>query len=167
MRKAIADIGSGIGFLAIAAVFFVQHEDGYGVSYVFPLLLMGVISLGGVYYLIKGLFEYVRERQAEKKAQAGTSAMEQQEARPAGEHWGNIIWVSAMAIAYAVAIPLVGYWISTGLFLFITYIGLVRRSGNIPRSLINAAIFGGGFSLLVWVGFVKLMSVPTPEGALW
>ena len=60
MLKCTADIGSGLGFLAIAAAFFFQHDDSTGVSHAFPLLLMGIIAWGGVYYLIKGLLEYAR-----------------------------------------------------------------------------------------------------------
>lgn len=153
MLKCTADIGSGLGFLAIAAAFFLQRDDSTGVSRAFPLLLMGIIAWGGVYYLIKGLLEY------RKECPGGEC--------PEGEHWGNIFWVAFMAVSYAVAIPLLGYWVSTGIFLAVTYMGLVFKNGNPAKMLLNAVLFGGGFSFLVWLGFVKLMSVPTPEGALW
>lgn len=153
MRKSLSDIGSGIGFLAIAAAFFFQHDSSTGVSSVFPLLLMGIIAWGGVYYLVRGLLELRRERPHDEA--------------PGGEHWGNIFLVSFMAFAYAAAIPLLGYWWSTGLFLAVTYMGLVFRNGNPARMVLNAVVFGGGFTFLVWLGFVKLMSVPTPEGILW
>lgn len=153
MLKCTADIGSGLGFLAIAAAFFLQRDDSTGVSRAFPLLLMGIIAWGGVYYLIKGLLEY------RKECPGGEC--------PEGEHWGNIFWVAFMAVSYAVAIPLLGYWISTGIFLAVTYMGLVFKNSNPAKMLLSAVLFGGGFSFLVWLGFVKLMSVPTPEGALW
>ncbi len=153
MLKSTSDIGSGLGFLAIAAAFFFQHDGSEGVSHFFPLLLMAIIAWGGVYYLGKGILERRRE------CPGGEC--------PEGEHWGNIFWVSFMALAYAAAIPTVGYWWSTGLFLGITYMGLVYRNGTPLKSFVHAALFGGGFSFLVWLGFVKLMSVPTPEGALW
>ncbi len=153
MRKSSSDIGSGIGFLVLAAAFFFQHDDSTGVSHAFPLLLMGIIAWGGVYYLVRGLLERRKEK-PEESAQKG-------------EHWGNIAWVSFMALAYAAIIPVLGYWCSTGLFLALTYMGLVFRNGRPLRMVLNAVIFGGGFSFLVWLGFVKIMAVPTPQGLLW
>lgn len=153
MLKSTADIGSGVGFLAIAAAFFFQYNDAEGVSRIFPETLISIIALGGVWYLGKGIYERRMECPGNEC--------------PEGEHWGNIFWVSFMALMYAAAIPILGYWWSTGLFLAITYLGLVYRNGNIWKSLLFSVIFGSGFSFLVWLGFVKLMSVPTPEGVLW
>ena len=153
MRKSTADMGSGVGFLAIALGFWLQMDkDGDGVSFAFPALLIAIIAWGGIYYLIKGALERRREC-PEDGCQ--------------GEHWGNIFWVAFMAVVYALAIPVIGYWVSTGAFLAITYFVLVFRNGNPVKALAHAVIFGGGFSFLVWLGFVKLMSVPTPQGALW
>ncbi len=72
-----------------------------------------------------------------------------------------------MAVVYALAIPVIGYWVSTGAFLAITYFVLVFRKESPVKALIHSLVFGGGFSFLVWLGFVKLMAVPTPQGALW
>lgn len=155
MRKSTSDIGSGAGFLAIAAAFFFQYSDAEGVSRIFPETLISIIAAGGVWYLIKGLLERRGER-----AKADT-------ADDPSEHWPHIFWVSFMAVAYAVAIPVLGYWWATGIFLSATYLGLVWQNGAVVKSLILAVLFGGGFSFLVWLGFVKLMSVPTPEGVLW
>ena len=153
MRKSTADMGSGVGFLAIALGFWLQMDkDGDGVSFAFPALLIAIIAWGGIYYLAKGLLERRREC-----PEGGCQ----------GEHWGNIFWVAFMAVVYALAIPVIGYWVSTGAFLAITYFVLVFRNGNPLKALVHAVIFGGGFSFLVWLGFVKLMSVPTPQGALW
>lgn len=153
MLKSTSDIWSGLGFLGISGAFYLQHEGEDGVSAMFPNVLMVLIALGGLYYLIRGLRERTQE------CPHGEC--------PEGEHWGNIWWVSIMAIIYAAAIPFIGYWCSTGLFLAITYIGLVFRKNGLRKSLLIGIAFGGGFSFLVWVGFVKLMSVPTPEGVLW
>lgn len=158
MRKSTSDIGSGAGFLAIAAAFFFQYSDAEGVSRIFPETLISIIAAGGVWYLAKGLLELRGERAA--KNTKGT-------AEDTSENWPHILWVSFMAVAYAVAIPTLGYWWATGIFLAVTYLGLVFKNGNIVKSLILAALFGGGFSFLVWLGFVRLMSVPTPEGVLW
>jgi hypothetical protein len=153
MLKSTADIGSGVGFLALAAAFWFQlDKDGEGVSFAFPALLIAIIGWGGLYYLVKGIIERRRECP---------------EGECQGEHWGNIFWVAFMAVVYALAIPVIGYWVSTGAFLAITYFVLVFRNENPLKALAHAVIFGGGFSFLVWLGFVKLMSVPTPQGALW
>ncbi len=150
MRKSTADLGSGVGFLAIAGAFYYQlDKSSDGVSFIFPALLIAIIAWGGVYYLIKGALERRRECP---------------EGGCVGEHWGNIFWVAFMAVVYAAAIPYAGYWVSTGLFLAITYFVLVFRNGSPAKALVHAVLFGGGFSLLVWLGFVKLMSVPTPQG---
>ncbi len=153
MLKSTADIGSGIGFLAIAIGFGLQMDmDGSGVSFAFPAMLIAIITWGGLYYLTKGLIERRRECP---------------DGECTGEHWGNIFWVAFMAVVYALVIPFAGYWISTGLFLAITYFVLVFRNGSPVKALVHAVLFGGIFSFLVWVGFVKLMSVPTPQGLLW
>ncbi|MBO4318065.1 MAG: tripartite tricarboxylate transporter TctB family protein [Mailhella sp.] len=153
MLKSTADIGSGIGFLAIAAGFFFQMDmDGSGVSFVFPAMLIAIIAWGGLYYLVKGILE--------RRIDCPGGECE-------GEHWGNIFWVAGMSVAHALAIPIAGYWISTCAFLAITYFVLVFRNGDPVKALIHSVLFGGGFSFLVWLGFVKLMSVPTPQGMLW
>ena len=153
MRKSTADMGSGVGFLAIAVGFWLQlDKDGDGVSFAFPALLIAIIAWGGIYYLAKGLLE----RRNECK-----------DSECQDEHWGNIFWVAFMAVVYALAIPVIGYWVSTGLFLAVTYFVLVFRNDSPVKALIHALVFGGGFSFLVWLGFVKLMSVPILLGALW
>lgn len=155
MLKSTADIGAGLGFLAIAAAFGVQYAglDAEGPSRIFPEILICLITWGGIYYTAKGLWE------RRKECPGGEC--------PEGEDWRNIWWVSFMAILYAIGIPTLGYWWSTGVFLGVTYLGLVYKTGDIRKSFIKAVIFGAGFSFLVWIGFVLLMGVPTPEGVLW
>lgn len=155
MLKSTADIGSGLGFLAIAAAFGFQYADldAEGPSRIFPEILIAIITWGGFYYLGKGLLE------RRKECPGGEC--------PEGEDWRNIWWVSFTAILYAIGIPTLGYWWSTGVFLGVTYLGLVYKTGDIRKAIIRSIIFGAGFSFLVWVGFVKLMGVPTPEGVLW
>ena len=150
MLKSRQDIWSGVGFCGIALIFFVQYSDAEGVSRIFPEALISIIVAGGIYYLLKGFWELRREKGVKDDAPP--------------ENWGNIWWVTAMAILYASGIPFLGYWPCTFLFLMITYFGLVRKKINPAKALLIAALFGGGFSILVWLGFVKLMSVPTPSG---
>ena len=56
---------------------------------------------------------------------------------------------------------------SIGIYPAVTDFVPAFRNESLVKALIRALVFCGGFSFLVWLGFVKLMSVPISLGALW
>lgn len=156
MRKCIADIGAGVGFLALGAAFGLQLSELTGVSRIFPQALIVVVALGGVYFILKGGVALLRERAAaEPDADAGECIS-----------WPRVGQMSALAVGYALVVKTVGFFASTALFLFLSFLLLGDRSASVPRRVLFGVLFAGGFCFVIWAGFVKLLNVPTPVGIL-
>lgn len=145
-----ADLYAGLGFLAIAGAFLLQYEGLEGVSRLFPEILTALIGAGGAYFVGKGLWRRTRCPAVSKDGEAVA--------------WGKIGIICAMSLAYAVLIPVLGFLTATLLFSVISALILGDRSRGLPHLARTAALFGIGFSLLVWAGFTLLLNVPTPEG---
>lgn len=154
MRKSTSDIWAGLGFLAVALAFGVQYDSLVGVSRVFPETLISFIALGGIWFVGKGLW---RRRSEDKKA------------GEEGEHtsWRRVAIITLFALCYAAAISTLGFFSSTGLFLFLAFLFLDASDRDFGTRIFHGLIFSIVFSLLIWVGFSKLLNVPTPEGLLF
>ena len=115
MRKSSSDILAGLGFLAVALAFGVQYEGLTGVSRVFPESLITFIALGGIWFVGKGLWR----RRSERGKEGAT---------PGGERtaWRRVAAITVFALCYAVAITTVGFFVSTGAFLFLAFSGHKR-----------------------------------------
>lgn len=155
MRKSSSDIFAGLGFLVVAFAFGMQYEGLTGVSRVFPEILITFIALGGIWFVGKGLWRRRSERE--------------KSAAPRGEStaWRRVAIITVLALGYAVTIPCVGFFVSTGVFLFLAFFFLDASERDFGTKVLHGVIFSVVFSLLIWVGFVKLLSVPTPEGFLF
>ena len=144
-----ADFFAGLGFIAIAAAFFVQYEELEGVSRVFPEVLTTLIGAGGAYFVAKGLW---RRRGA---APAG-------DAEPVA--WNKVTLICMASFAYAVVMPMLGFLTGTMIFIACSTLLLGDRSRGWGHLVRTALVFGVGFALLVWGGFTQLLNVPAPTG---
>ena len=154
MRKSSADIGAGLGFLLIGVAFGVQYGELEGVSRVFPEALISFITLGALYFIIKGCWR----RRSEVEEHSETEAVA----------WKRIGIISVMAIAYLVVLSYIGFFVATFAFLLTSYLILGDHDAHGWGRVIGyGVLFAGLFSVVIWLGFVKLLNVPTPEGFLF
>ena len=152
MRKGSSDILAGLGFLVIAGAFGVQYDELEGVSRVFPEALISFISLGGLYFILKGCWR----RRLERATESDEPVV-----------WSRVGVISVMAMAYLIVLTYIGFFVATAAFLFTSYMLLGDRS----RGPVRLCALGAGFSVvvtgLVWLGVVALLNVPVPEGLLF
>ena len=149
MSNSTRDILCGLCFLAISAAFALQMHELEDVTRVFPQLLLIVIALGGVWFVGKGL--YLKRRKSAA-----------QDDEPVA--WKNVAIIAAISIVYAVAVGIFGFFTSTSAFIFCTSLVLGDKSRGMGHLVKISAAFSIFFCLLLWLCFVKLLSVPTPTG---
>lgn len=89
------------------------------------------------------------------------------DARRRTHGWRRVAAITVFALCYAVAITTVGFFVSTGAFLFLAFFFLDTSERSFGTKVLHGMIFSVVFSLLIWGGFVRLLSVPTPEGFLF
>ncbi len=144
------DILAGLLFIAFALLFGTQLGGLEGVSLYFPKFIIILLTLGGIYLVIKGIIHKKnKERDIEVVAM------------------GKVFVISVMSIAYVLLIPILGFFISTLVFLFLSSIVFRERDVPMRKSLIISATFTAILTLCVWFGFQFLLGVPTPEGFLF
>ncbi|MBG0777549.1 MAG: tripartite tricarboxylate transporter TctB family protein [Desulfovibrionaceae bacterium] len=148
MTRKTADILSGLGFLILAAAFWAAGCDLTGISRIFPTMLEIFMALGGVALVLNGLRKGLTEMACE-----GTPT------------WRRIWLITASSILYVACMPLIGFYVSSALFLFIMAMVLGTRRDLAHAGL--AAAFSVGLCVLVYVVFRMLLLVPTPAGALF
>lgn len=153
MRKSTADLLAGVAFLAVALAFWVQLDAEEGISRIFPLSLIVFITLGGAWCIAKSLWRRTRERGGDSPT-GGTS-------------WKRVGSIAVLSVLYGLGIPTLGFFAATGTFLFAAFLALNSRQESLGRKALRALLFAALFSLSIWVGFVKLLNVPTPAGLLF
>lgn len=147
MRRSFSDITSGLGFLAFAAVFWLAGLDLTGISRVFPMGLEVFLALGGIALVINGLRLARKEGAAEKEVTA----------------WSRVILITVASVAYVFVIPLLGFYVTSVLFLFALAMILAEK-GKGARGLGVALGFSVGLMALIYIVFLKILQVPTPSG---
>lgn len=153
MHKSTNDILCGLSFLVIALVFYIQLEELSGISRVFPESLLALIAIGGLWFVIKGFWE-------RRKLSCDSHS---------NEHvaWKRVAYISAAGIIYAFCVSFIGFFVSTVVFMIISMFTLCDKSRGKLHVLGVSSLFGVVFTVLVWVVFCKLLSVPTPTGVLF
>jgi len=149
MRKSTTDLLCGLSFLGISALFGTQMMALEGVTRVFPLALLVVIAVGGLWFTGKGL--YLRR--------AESTACDHEPVA-----WKKVGLIAAMSLLYALVVNVLGFFISSSLFIMFTSLLMGDKSRGMGHLVKVSAMFTVVFCLLLWVSFVKLLSVPTPTG---
>ena len=154
MRKSTADILAGVSFLVIAFIFLVQFDGEEGISRIFPLGLISFIALGGIWCVVKGIWRRKTEQPAASSSENKTG-------------WKRVGIIAGLSILYGIAIPVLGFFTSTGIFLFTAFYALNTQISNVKIRAGRGLTFAILFSLAIWLSFVKLLNVPTPAGFLF
>ena len=153
MHKSTNDILCGLSFIVIAIVFYIQLEELSGISRVFPESLLALTAIGGLWFVIKGVWE--------RRKLSWDSLSDEHVA------WGRVAYISATGIIYAFCVSFIGFFVSTVVFMIISMFTLCDKSRGKLHVLGVSSLFGVVFTVLVWVVFCKLLSVPTPTGVLF
>ncbi len=154
MRKSTADILAGISFLVIAFIFMVQFDGEEGISRIFPLALISFIALGGVWFVTKGIWRRKHESPVSSSSEHKTG-------------WKRVGIIAGLSILYGIAIPVLGFFVSTGIFLFTAFYALNTQVSDVKVRVGRGLTFAVVFSFAIWLSFVKLLNVPTPAGFLF
>jgi len=148
MRNSIADITSGAFIFLVAAIFYYQSGDLEGISLLFPQLLIGFMTVGGIYLMAKG---FLTQKQGRDKVISDEPVSIK-----------RVVSISAGSVAYALVTPLLGFYPATIIFLFGMAMALNDAGVSTRKSATMAALLTIIVTVAVWAGFAMLLSVPTP-----
>ena len=139
------DAISAIVFLVISVVGFVAALDFPKRAATWPLWMWGLLGVFSL-ILLAGSLRRSPSVKTEKKDQVTVR---------------RILVNIALIVAYAVSVPLLGFFTATGIYIFIhmAYLG-VR-----PLSLVLAVTAGGLIFLYFFFGYI--LGVPIPQGLLY
>ena len=151
MRKSTADISASLAVLAITAVFCTQICELDGITLYFPRLLLIFMGGGGLILLVKGIVGHMRNKPTSGEGEPVSIK--------------RIGLITVCSLAYVLVIPILGFYPTTGLFLFGTAL-LLRDASDTRTALKAAAMLTVILGVSVWAGFSLLLGVPTPEGLL-
>lgn len=153
MHKGITDVSAGV-FIAVTALLFLsQSTDLEGVSAILPHMLIIFMLIGSVYLIALGIVRLFKNSDATEEAEPVAL---------------NRIWIIGIgSIVYILLIPILGFYVTSGCFLFIMATILLNGSKNKKKAAALNLIFAVVLCVVVWGGFNVLLSVPTPAGILF
>ena len=154
MRSSAIDVTAGVFSLLFAAAFYVQSGELEGVGRAYPLGLMIFISLGGLFLLAQGACKRLSGRDAIPT-----------DAEPVASR--RVAAITAASVAYVLLISLLGFYAASIFFLFGSAMALNDASWGWRKSAMAACALTVIMCLAVWLGFTKLLFVPTPAGLLF
>ncbi len=157
MRSSTTDFGAGLFSLLVAAIFYAHTGSLHDVGLLYSELLIGFITLGGVYLLGLGLHKRKKE-----SAQSGGAGPDQEPVA-----LKRVALISGLSIAYALLMGLLGFYSASILFLFGSAMLLNDMGLGMGRAVFAACTLPLIMCLAVWLGFGMLLRVPTPEGLLF
>jgi putative tricarboxylic transport membrane protein len=149
----VREIALGLVAAALALGYWLEAED------IQESLLSDAIGTGGVPKVLAailggaGLLMALRGALARGGRIAGERAAE-----PAH---GRALGLLGLLVGYALLVPLLGYPVTLGAFA----VAVAAYAGARPGPAMLG--FGLGVAVLFWVGFVKLLGVAFPVGALF
>ncbi|MDR0339308.1 MAG: tripartite tricarboxylate transporter permease, partial [Desulfovibrio sp.] len=150
-HSARSDILSALALFAIVIAFYTQTFDLSGLGLLFPKMLLIFMTGGGVCLLGKGIFKLVKAYPAEAPESASMK---------------RIAMISAGSVLYTLAMPYLGFYPMSVIFMFGMTV-ILRDSGvTMRRTMLNALLVTAIIMVAVYVTFTWLLNVPTPESSL-
>ena len=149
-----ATILVAIAGLILTAVFYHEAMELPAVAQRLPVLLIWIVAILAVLMIVE---EILKKRRLQQ--QKITSEDTQSEAIPTEKtpiNWLVVVPFVAAVFIYIALIPVVGYLLTTVVFL----IGILAISRTV--SWLKATLIGVGITLFVWVVFVWLLRLPVP-----
>jgi len=143
-----ADICSGLMLLGLAALFGSQLYELSGLGRMFPEALIIIIGVGGFYLFVKGLWKYKTKYRYEPFETASVK---------------RIVIIVAGSIVYAILTPVLGFYVTSALFLFGMTLCLPDEGVPMKRTAINGVVLSLVMCISIYVFFTILLNVPTPS----
>lgn len=147
MRKYIIAAILSIGF---GIFFYVNTFDLPKAGYQLPRILVGVIILLAILMVGESYLQKKKANTTEKEATESEATMP--------IDYKRVVIFGVMIAAYIMTIQKLGYFIVTPLFVILTFLYL--KSTNIR----NMLLISMGFTVFVYLLFVKFLHLPVPMG---
>lgn len=145
MDNRASDRSAGLFCIIVTAVFYWQGRGLSAESVLLPLVLEVFLLIMGL-YLVGRSFIIASEEMEDEHLTYSRS------------------WVMiAATIVYLVAIELIGFYISTGVFLIVIS-WFFNDHGYTYRSLLTSVLYGLIVTASIYATFSMFLQVPTPEG---
>ena len=147
MSRFVQESIFAVACVALATLFLANTSDLISSAALFPKILIALVTI------LSGVMIY-QAYTAQKKEQ---DAQENDKGRPPFQTQRIIVYF-LLCIGYVGSVELLGYFFSTPLFIILTYSYL--RSVKLKTSLLIAI----GFSIFIYMLFVKVLHLPVPLG---
>ena len=166
MRNSTADMSAGVFALLVAMLFYANTGTLEGLGRDYPIGLLIFICLGGVYLLGKGI--YKRRSGRDQLPDTSLSCGSEGTGEAETVSYSRVAFILVVSLVYVYLMTQVGFYIASVIFLFGSGIALsdVQASGSWKKLAVAAAIFTAVMCISVWIVFVKILYVPTPDGEL-
>lgn len=154
MTQRQADFVLCIVLWLVAIIFWFQAKELKSPGNLLPTMLVIIISLLAGIVFVKNVISLVKEKQMSSR-QLFTR-----------ENFIKVGMVSLATLVYVFVIPVLGFYLSTGIFLSLFY--LLMTEGAINGKRIMQSVLGGVVvSIGIFYTFGYLLHVHTPKGILF
>ena len=136
MKMKTADIGASVILLILCAFGYIESGNFTEQAAFLPRITFGLIAFLAVLQLIK-VFVKTNDKFVSFE-------------------WNRVITILLLTVGYVVLIPILGYWISTVLFIAATMYGF-----GVKNKIALAAV-SLGFAAFVYLVFVQVLSLNPP-----
>ncbi|SMC23324.1 Tripartite tricarboxylate transporter TctB family protein [Desulfacinum hydrothermale DSM 13146] len=146
-REINTDIASGLIGLLLTGLFYFGLEDVLWMSIIFPEVAGAIMDLLSIILIIKGLVKPSRS--------------------PVFKEGSNLRWIvtGVLFFCWVMVMPVLGFFVSTVLFmsLIVIYLARARTSVTIKKILVWVPIVIAEVTFF-YVIFTRFLYIPLPEG---
>jgi hypothetical protein len=138
---------------SIGAYFFIKASSMPATAGLFPKLVSILV------FILSGAMVLMAIRK-QRQSTAGNNEGREPASPEKRINRGTVVAYAVAIVAYIYAIPRIGYFVATPLFMILGYVFL-RAMG-----LVRAILVGVGFSIFIYFLFVWFLKLPIPMGCL-
>ncbi|SHN65350.1 tripartite tricarboxylate transporter permease [Desulfovibrio litoralis] len=142
-----SDLIAGLSFLGVALAFYFEGRGIEGVGAIFPLGLQIFLGIGGVLLILLGV------KKSFSTVKDGFVAT-----------LPRVLVILGASIVYAFLVETLGFFTASFVFMVFASWYLGDQSKSFIYRLVVSLIAASLVCALIWLSFVYLLGVPTPEG---
>ncbi|MCM3761844.1 tripartite tricarboxylate transporter TctB family protein [Alkalihalobacillus oceani] len=152
----VKDIIVSVLIFAVCILFYIHTKDLVPPADIFPKVVILVFSILGFFLLLKAVF---MKRAYEER--------EEQDLEDEEKGSGKRKWISIVGIVvYIVLMPIVGFYVTSGIFLLLLSMFLIGKKPNVKGSVVPVVVSASVMCIL-YLTFSVFLRVPVPGGALF